>query len=321
MKPRFLFINTRKAQCSIYKSGVQVFHALQGSENWTLDYVEIPNISKEDLYRGDIVIDGEKKDPYDVLIFNYHDITMRGMEGFYSENFGNLPSIRYSLILEVEPNNPYSRLFDDSFHGYLVLDPTLKFSDPRFHAFPRPIPSFELPRAEHDIPVIGSFGFATQDKYFDRIVAAVSKEFDRARVRINIPVATYADPDNRAFNQIRDLCLAAAGPGIEVIITRDFMDDDQLVRWCAENSINCFFYDRNMPGLAAVTDQAIASGAPLAVSNCNTFRHIHRYMKPYPEMSLRQTLEHSAQAVQQMQQDWSWQSCQKRLTEILFEDD
>lgn len=321
MKPRFLFINTRKAQCSIYKSGVQVYNALRGSENWTLDYVEIPDINKDALYRGEIIIQGEKKPDYDVLIFNYHDITMRGMEGFYSENFHNLPGTRLSVILEVEPNNPYSRLFSDDFHGYLVLDPTLEFPDQRFHAFPRPIVPYQATPQHHDVPVIGSFGFATQDKYFDRIVAAVSAEFDRAVVRINIPVATYADPQDLAFNQIKDQCLSLAKPGIDVVFTRDFMDDQQLIDWCAENSLNCFFYDRNMPGLAAVTDQAIASGAPLAVSDCNTFRHIHRYLAPYPAMDLKTAMAESQLAVKQMQQDWSWQACQQRLTEILFEDD
>lgn len=321
MKPRFLFVNPRQANCSIYKSGRQIYDALAGSDNWTLDYVEIPNIDIVHLHAGRIVVDGVEREPYDVIIFNYHDITMRGMEGVRSEFFANIPSIKYSIILEMETNNPLSRLFSDDFDGYLVMDPTMKYSDPRFHAFPRPIPAAVIDEYQHqDIPVIGSFGFATQDKAFDHIVEAAGREFDRAIVRINIPKATYADPEDLAYRQIVQQCQAAARPGITVEFSREFFTDAELVRWCSRNTLNCFLYTRNMPGLAAVTDQAIASGRPLAISNNPTFRHIHNYVQPYPLISLQQSMD-NIDGVKRMQEDWSWAACQRRLTEILFEEE
>jgi hypothetical protein len=321
MKPRFLFLNTRAANCSIYKSGVQVYNALENSEYWDIDYVEIPNFDVTALYQGRIVIDGVAKEPYDVYIFNYHDITMRGTENIRSENFNRLDGIKYSIILEMEPNNPYSRLFSDDFDGYLVMDPTYVSNHPRFHAFPRPIPPAKVDVYQHqEIPVIGSFGFATQDKYFDRIVEAAAKELNQARIKINIPRATYADPQDTMYEMIRQQCLSKARPGIEVEFTREFFTDDELIRWCSRNTVNVFLYDRHMPGLAAVTDQAIASGRPVLVSRNETFRHIHKYCRAYPDRSIVGAIEKHGEAVQQMQQDWSWTSCQNRLKEILFED-
>jgi hypothetical protein len=319
MKPRFLFVNTRPAQCSIFKSGEQFYNAIDNSEHWDLDYVEISDLDKQRLHSGEIVLDGELQDPYDVYIFNYHDITMRSVESIDSKFFVNLPGQKFTIVLEVEKDNPTPRVFSDDFDGYIVLDPTLKFSDPRFYAFPRPVQSQNLEYLPGTRPVIGSFGLPTQDKYFDRIVNAVNKEFDNAVVRINIPKATYADPDDTAFNSIANKCKSLAKPGIEVQITREFFTDEDLIKWCSQNTLNVFLYDRNMPGLSAVTDQAIASGRPLAVSTNITFRHVHEYIKPYPERTLKQSIELSGAEVKQMQQAWSPESCKQRLTAILFE--
>jgi hypothetical protein len=321
MKPRFLFLNTRAANCSIYKSGVQIHQALVGSDAWTLDYVEIPNFDVAALYQGRIVIDGEEREPYDVYIFNYHDITMRGTENILSEHFTRLGGVKYSIILEMEPGNPYSRLFSDDFDGYLVMDPTYVSNHDRFHSFPRPIaPALVDEYIDADVPVIGSFGFATQDKYFDRIVEAAARELNQARIKINIPRATYADPQDTMYDMIRQQCLAKTRPGIEVEFTRDFFTDEELIRWCSRNTLNMFLYDRHMPGLAAVTDQAIASGRPLLVSRNSTFRHIHSYCRAYPDRSIVGAIAQHSEAVKKMQEDWSWVACQQRLTEILFED-
>jgi len=321
MKPRFLFLNTRAANCSIYKSGVQIFQALEGSEHWDLDYVEIPNFDVTALYQGRIVIDEVEHAAYDAYIFNYHDITMRGTENILSEHFHRLDGVKYGIILEMEPGNPYSRLFSDDFDGYLVMDPTYVSNHDRFHAFPRPIPPAQVDAyVESDVPVIGSFGFATQDKYFDRIVEAAAKELNQARIKINIPRATYADPQDTMYDMIRQQCLAHARPGIEVEFTREFFDDAELIRWCSRNTLNMFMYDRHMPGLAAVTDQAIASGRPLLVSRNETFRHIHQYCRAYPDRSITGAIVQHGEVVKKMQHDWSWASCQQRLQEILFEE-
>jgi len=320
MTYRFLYINTRAASCSIYKSGQMIYNAIKYNENWNIEYVEINQLDLGQLHNGAIVVDGQPRPDYDVYIFNYHHATMRAFESVDSTQFKNLPGIKVNIILEMSPNNPVVNLTGDDFDYYLVMDPTMDYHNKKFQAFPRPLPQIELkPYVEKTIPVIGSFGYATIDKGFHLIVEAASKEFDQAVVHINIPQASYADGNQALSNQIEAQCRAAAKPGIEVKITHDFMSDADLIHWCSQNTINAFFYTRQMPGLAAATDQAIASQRPLAILANDTFRHIMAYQPIYPQCSLQQLIDAGDTYVKQMATDWSPAGCQKRLIEILFE--
>jgi len=95
------------------------------------------------------------------------------------------------------------------------------------------------------------------------------------------------------------------------------MSDDQLIDWCAGNTLNCFFYTRDLPGLAATTDQVIIAGAPVLVSTNTTFRHIHKYAQPYPTQSLKDAILNGAQNIEQMQKDWSPKACKEVLKSII----
>ena len=101
-----------------------------------------------------------------------------------------------------------------------------------------------------------------------------------------------------------ELCKKVAKKGIEVIVTNEYMTKEELINWCSQNTLNCFLYNRNQPGLSATTDQAISSGRPLAISNNPTFRHIHPYIKPYPYQSLKESINHSQSQVLKIQNDW-----------------
>jgi hypothetical protein len=90
-----------------------------------------------------------------------------------------------------------------------------------------------------------------------------------------------------------------------------------LVNWCGANDLNCFMYTRRQSGLAATTDQAIMSGRPLLTGCNDTFRHIHRYIPPYPITSLRQAMETTAPLVCSMQDDWSRTSFNKTFHRML----
>lgn len=296
-KLKGLFLNTWKAQCSIYESGKMAYNALLLSERYSLDYIEINENSREIPTN------------YDFFIFNYHKITMGWLD---TKCVKKLPGLKATIVLEVLPNDPFVMCPKDDFDAYIVLDPTVDVPDKRVYPFPRPldrVPEIE-PRIESEIPVIGTFGFATEGKGFDRVVEAVSKEFERAIVKINIPVGTYAAGNRHeeklnAARRMGEEAKRKAKAGIEVVVTHDYLDKNDLIRWCARNTLNCFLYNRNMPGLSATTDQAIVSGRPLAVSANETFRHIHKYIKPYPEWSLKDSIEFSLEGIKQMQSDWS----------------
>jgi hypothetical protein len=112
-------------------------------------------------------------------------------------------------------------------------------------------------------------------------------------------------------------CKALAKKGVEVITSHEFMSKEKLIYWCSENTLNCFLYDRNMPGLSATTDQAITSERPLSVSANPTFRHITKYLQPYPKLSLRGAIDSSIPVVKRMKEEWSAKSFQSLFEKML----
>lgn len=300
---RGLFVNNRRAKDSIYESGHMVYRCLQDSTIYALDYCEVDVANR--AIRAD----------YDFYLFNFHHITMGWLDTrILKRNLGLVGTI----VLEISPNNPFVLCSPRHFSFYCALDPTLPARG-NVVPFPRPLERapMELPVVHNDPPVIGSFGFATKGKGFQHVVAAVNREFDKAVVRINIPFGDFV-PETRAYASfLADTCREAAKPGVDVVVTHDFMDKPELIRWCAANTLNCFLYDRNMAGLAATTDQAIVSGRPLSVSDNDTFRHITAYLPPYPKFSLRDSIEKSVPLVQRMQDDWAPARFRQRFEQTL----
>jgi radical SAM superfamily enzyme YgiQ (UPF0313 family) len=310
-KPRGIFINAPKANCSIYESGVMVYNCLKLSDKYSIDYTEI---DPRNL----------KLDKYDFYFFNYHHATMNFID---TSTVRRLSGLTIATILETLPNNPFPLCPPGDFDIYCAIDPTMNIPDRRVYAFPRPLEVAEhiTSYKETGNTVVGSFGFATPGKGFELVVDAVNREFDEAVIRINIPCSTYADDVTfKLFRQkysdyLSDLCKKAAKPGINVVITNDFMDKRELIEWCGQNTLNCFFYDRNQPGLAATTDQAITSERPMLVSANDTFRHIHQYIKPYPYQTLKEAIKSSVPAVLKMKNDWHPQKFAEKF-EIVLED-
>lgn len=285
-----------------------VYNCLLSSKKYTLDYIEISQSSRE-IPLG-----------YNFYFFNYHPVTMGWLDTKKLKIFLGCAG---TIILEVAPGDPFVLCPEKDFSFYCVLDPTLKSKRKNVYPFPRPLEKiqFDLPRVKNEIPVIGTFGFATKGKGFQHVVEAVNKEFDKAIVKINIPYGDFV-PDSRDYASfLANICKQKAKPGIDLIITNDFMNKEQLIKWCASNSLNCFLYDRNMPGLSATTDQAIVSEKPLAVSDNETFRHITSYIKPYPVWSLQESINKSGPYVKQMKEDWSAENFARKFEYLLKEND
>lgn len=303
---RGLFINNKKAKDSIFESGYMVYQCLLKSGKFTLDYCEVDSTDRT-IRTG-----------YDFYLFNYHPVTMGWLD---TRKLKRKLGFTGTIILEVAPNDPFILCPSKDFSFYCVLDPTIKTTQKNLFVFPRPLEevNIELPVYDNTVPVIGSFGFATKGKGFHHVVEAVNKEFKEAIVKINIPFGDFVPDSGTYAYHLADLCRKTAKPGIKVIVTHDFMSKEELIRWCAANTLNCFLYDRNMPGLAATTDQAIVSGRALSVSRNDTFRHITAYLPPYPEFSLKESIERSVPMVCKMQDDWAPVRFQEKFEKILLE--
>ena len=309
-KPRGVFLNSVKANCSIHESGKMAYQSLLISDRYNLDYLEI----SRDSYNI--------PQNYDFYLFNYHHVTMDWLN---TKSVRQLPGLKLTLVLETLTNNPFVLCPMDDFDAYCALDPTMNIQDKRVYAFPRPLEVADriIPYHNPTIPIIGSFGFATPGKGFELVVDAVNKEFEEAIIKINIPSGTYADePCWKLYKRnyaeyLSDLCQKVAKKGIQVIVSHDYMTKQELIEWSGQNTLNCFLYNRSQPGLSATTDQAISSGRPLAVSTNETFRHIHQYIKPYPFQSLQESIASSQPQVLQMQKDWTPNNFGLKFEEVL----
>ncbi|MBL0358568.1 MAG: hypothetical protein IPP72_17655 [Chitinophagaceae bacterium] len=223
-----LFINNKKAKDSIYESGYMVYKSLLHSELYTLDYQEI-DIDNRQVKMG-----------YDFYFFNYHPVTMKWLE---TRQLKKQLGFVSTMILEVAPNDPFVLCPERDFDLYCVLDPTVRTKQKNVFPFPRPLEKtdFSLPVSNNEIPVIGSFGFATRGKGFQHVVEAVNKEFEKAIVKINIPYGDFVPESEQYAKFIGDLCKQKAKPGIDVQVTHDFMSKEALIQWCGANTLNCFF--------------------------------------------------------------------------------
>lgn len=326
---RGVFINTAEESCSIFESGRMVYNCINASKLHKLDYFSLDQLDVEALTsRGKIQLrqqlDHEPVDVgnYDYWVFNWHFITMASQIGL--EAIAKLPGKKFTIILELEPGNPLKHIQQDVFDGYIALDPAA-FRINKIFPFPRPLEGNpHAPRPRRDVPIIGSFGFGTPGKGFELLVEAINREFDKAIVRINIPEGAYTSSFDRIHGEsypryLASLCRRIAKPGIEIQFSSLFMSPEELVAWCGDNDLNCFLYTRRQAGLSATTDQAIMSGQPLVTGSNDTFRHIHQYIPPYPEISLSEAISFTAPLVKEMQEDWSRASFGQTFEKMLAE--
>lgn len=289
-KPRGIFYNSQKAMCSIYSSGIMCYDILKKSKLFELTYSEQQGGSID--YNSDF------------LIVNYHPavcnwITINSLKKYKGKTFCIVTEIGlYSA--DLAPVNP--KIFDH----YLLLDPTIQETH-NMHAFPRPLSSCKIPPyPPSSIPIIGSFGFATYGKNWKKIIDLVLEEFDEAILRINVPKATHVPEDVYNFIVNNEIIEPAKQlqkkPTIKFELTfHAFENQQEIVNWCAQNTINVFLYNRpHKTGLSAVTDQAIISERPLLVSDHATFRHIHPYIKSFPEIGIRDAIETTQTGVKKM---------------------
>src|SRR5665647_1040400 len=123
-KPCGVFINTAKADCSIYESGRMMYNSLLQSDKYILDYLEA------DEYNRNV------SDKYDFYVFNYHYFTMQWLD---TKFLRQLPGIAITFVLEMLPNNPFYMCPSEDFDAYCVLDPTMNVADKRVYSFSRPL--------------------------------------------------------------------------------------------------------------------------------------------------------------------------------------
>jgi glycosyltransferase involved in cell wall biosynthesis len=303
-----IVINQRSASCSIYESGKIIYDILSSAGNeYKLDYFET-----------DSELTGFSWNPYDFYIINWHHLTLPIGQHLLNKMKGK----KIAIVVEVSPTE-YMPYTPNWFDAYAIIDPT-KERTGKYFPLPRPIISIPtLDLLDSSKLVFGSFGLYSdpckEEKRFYEIVEAANQSGMESIVRINLPEATFTASPIETIVAYGDKLKKMANSKVDVRITHNYMDRNKLIRWLSQHNMNCFPYYRERPGLSAVTDQAISAGRAIMTTECNTFRHLHRYINYYPKESYLSLMETTLQGVKQMQVDWGAKNFNYQFNSILVE--
>lgn len=294
---KILFVNHKKSQCGVYEFGRNIGNALKKS---ALEFVYCECGSSDELKTA------INRHAPDAVIYNYHPTTLSWLNTAVTKRI-NVPQI--GLIHEVTQSvadAADNRLFN--FH--IAHDPTLLLKNPLVFKVGRLIPPYERRVDAPTITTIGSFGFGTDGKGFEKIIAFVEQEFDEVVIRFNIPFATFGDTDGANARSIADECRGVIKKSdIRLEITHDYLDQAEVLDFLAGNSINVFLYeDRGLPrGLSSATDLALASGRPIAVSPNEMFRHVLDAVPSISvaDRSLKEIIASGVAPLERFYREWS----------------
>lgn len=266
-----LYVNHKAQKCGVYEFGKEIGLLLETSKKFNIKYVECDSFVELKAYYKAI--------KPSIILYNYHPSTMPWVVPSTKFKPGTayyLKAIQIGTIHEV-----YQELADaannNMFDFHIAPDPTLLLKNPLVYKTGRLLPQKAREvKVINDIPVIGSFGFATPNKGFEKIITLVQNEFDEAIINLNIPFAKFGDTDGQNARKIASNCKnLVTKKGIILNINHDYLEKDDLISFLSKNTLNVFLYDR-VPnrGISSATDWALASGRPLAISNSNLFRHL-----------------------------------------------
>jgi len=263
-----LIVSHKERRCGVYQYGRNVADALRKSKKYSFIYAECSGV-KEFLSIVDSAMPA-------AIIYNYHPYPPSTLPWLKKR------IIRKIKVPHIDIMHEATQQVTDSaggsfFQYHIAPDPTLLLKNPIVYKTGRLIPKYLNINDLPEIPTIGSFGFGTAGKGFETLISTVQKEFDEAIIRLHIPFAAFGDSDGSEARTIAKRCKELiVKPGIELMLSHDFLGQEQLLDFLAKNSINAFFYEKNKGrGISSVIDYALAVQRPIAITKSNMFRHIY----------------------------------------------
>jgi len=263
-KPKILILSHKQQQCGVYQFGWKIAEALKKSARYNFVYAECSSPEEYLSIVGRIAPAA--------IIYNYYPSTMPWLKKKLMQHL-KIPHI--GILHEVSQQAADSA--DSSFFQYHIApDPTLLLKNPVVFKTGRLVPRYDNAYPLPAVPTIGSFGFGTKGKGFEHLITSVQKEYDEVHIRLHIPFAAFGDSAGIEARTIADKCkLLIVKPGIKLSITHDFLSNEQLLDFLAQNTLNAFFYEENKGrGISSVIDLSLAAQRPIAISRSNMFRHL-----------------------------------------------
>lgn len=293
---KVLYINNKKQKCGVYEFGRMVGDALVDAKKHRFIYCEC------DSWADYQAIYAREKP--DVVYYNYIPITMPWIAG---KNH-RLNAIQIGMVHEVHQN--YADTLDDSIFDYhVVADTTLILRNPLVYKTGRLVPKYTSSPSANVVTTIGSFGFATSGKGFERIIDQVQKEFDHAHIRLNISFSKFIDEAGSAARSLAEsLQKKITKDGIALTVTHDHLNEHELLDFLAGNDLNAFFYDYQMGrGISSVTDWALAVNRPIAITRSSMFRHLATVNPSIfiEDRSLKEIINERGLQLEALRKEWS----------------
>jgi hypothetical protein len=267
-----LFINHTKKNCGVYQYGIRVYDILKQSNKINFVYKEI---SDYDEYLLSLQINNVRE-----IIYNYHYATLNWLNiNNISKNHTNIgiihesPTNIFDITCDIDPD------IQDTIKNISIPRPIFENVETmldNMHFSSETIQNF-IQYSEENTPIFGSFGFGFYFKGFDKIVKIINEQYDNAIIKLVIPIA-YFDPESQ-FTVInaRNKCIENnKKSGIKLMITHEFMTNEELLKFLSSNTLNIFLYDTlNNRGISSVIDYALSVKKPLAISDSHMFKHIY----------------------------------------------
>lgn len=240
---KILFVSRKSVRCGVSDYGLRVFDILKKRFDIELKEIEAPTMTEG----------------YDLCIWNYHYATLPWLVKSHGKN----------IMIFHEGPTPF--IFD----AYINSDSTAPEHEESFSS-PRPL--FEnvlFFDKVNEVTTIGSFGFGFADKGYWRIAEMVSKEFDKALIRLSIPFAEFGDENGDTAKREVEKMRSYLKPGIELEVSHEFLSQTDLLNFLRGNDINLFLYDAlDSRGLSSTIDYALSVRKPIGISRSGMFRHL-----------------------------------------------
>lgn len=263
-----LFVTHKQKVCGVHEFGISVADAMKKSARYAFTYAECSNPEE-------LLAFVAKTSPQ-AIIYNYYQTTLPWLDKDLLRKI-DIPSL--GIMHEVTQTAADSA--DASFFDYHIApDPTLVTNNPIVFKTGRLIPKYTNRFSPPSVTTIGSFGFASHGKGFERLIIAVQEEFDEAIIKLHVPTGDFINADvSEVVKQCQRLIVK---PGIKLIATHEFLERSQLLDFLAQNTLNAFFYDRlDGRGISSTIEMALAVQRPIAVTRSTMFRHV---ISTYPSL-------------------------------------
>jgi hypothetical protein len=275
-----LFLNHKIHNCGVYQYGLRLYNILKNTDTINYIYKEIDCLDEYIRVVSDTKnISG--------IIYNYHMSTM--------------PWLNINTIIRNAKNIgiPHEVVQEILTPGYLFdiicnIDPNESKNDLTIFSIPRPlfenvddmlvncpvgsesINTFINIYTDTDIPIFGSFGFGFDNKGFNKIISLVNSSYDNAIIKFVIPTAHF-DPVNNRVDIMCNICMnVPRKDGIKLLITHEFLSNEDILRFLKSNTMNIFMYDYMFRrGISSTIDYALSVKKPLAISDSYMFRNIY----------------------------------------------